>query len=46
MSRQAAWEAHDRWINGQAALHEHADHRGIDFGQVQDARTLAGQPDD
>lgn len=46
MSKQAAWEAHDRWINGQAELHWDTDHEGLDPAQVQGARTVAGQPGD
>jgi hypothetical protein len=45
-SKQAAWEAHERWIHGQAELHKHADYRGLDPAQVQTARCVAGGPDD
>lgn len=46
VSKQAAWEAHDRWINGQAELHWDTDHEGLDPSEVQNARAVAGQPGD
>ncbi len=46
MSKQAAWEAHDRWINGQAELHRNTDHEGLDPSHARGARAIAGQPDD
>jgi hypothetical protein len=42
MSKQAAWEAHTRWIEDQAALHRESDHRGLDEDSVARARRLAG----
>lgn len=45
-SKQAAWEAHDRWINGQAELHSDTDHEGLDPSQVQGARAVAGPSSD
>lgn len=45
-SKQAAWEAHDRWINGQAELHWDTDHEGLDPLQVQGARAVAGPSGD
>lgn len=42
VSRQAAWEAHSRWIDDQAALHRRSDHEGFDPSAEADARTVAG----
>ena len=44
-SKQAAWEAHNRWIEDQATQHEHTGYSGLDPDQVSDARGLAGRPD-
>lgn len=41
-SRQAAWEAHDRWISSQAELHWDVSSRGLDPDEVRDARETAG----
>lgn len=46
MSKQAAWEAHDRWINGQAELHRNSDLEGLDRPAEQAARDIAGGPED
>ncbi len=46
VSKQAAWEAHDRWIDNQAELHWDSDHEGLDPSQVVSARGAAGQPGD
>jgi hypothetical protein len=46
MSKQAAWEAHTRWIEDQAALHRASGHRGLDDLSVARAKRLAGPPDD
>lgn len=46
VSKQAAWEAHDRWIDGQAELHWDTDHEGLDPSEVQSARAVAGRPSD
>ncbi len=46
MSKQAAWEAHDRWIDAQAKLHRDAGHEGLDPVAVARARTVAGGPGD
>lgn len=46
MSKHAAWEAHDRWVDGQAALHRDASHEGLDPSEVARARTVAGGPGD
>jgi hypothetical protein len=44
-SKQAAWEAHNRWIEDQARQHEQSGYEGLDPGQVGQARGLAGRPD-
>ena len=44
-SKQAAWEAHNRWIEDQARQHERTGYSGLDAGQVEAARDLAGGPD-
>jgi hypothetical protein len=44
-SKQAAWEAHNRWIEDQAHQHERTGYSGLDPGEVDDARGLAGAPD-
>lgn len=44
-SKQAAWEAHTRWIEDQARQHEQSGYEGLDPGQVGQARGLAGRPD-
>jgi hypothetical protein len=44
-SKQAAWEAHSRWIDEQAAQPRRDGHWGWDDDDLADARTLAGQPD-
>jgi hypothetical protein len=44
-SKQAAWEAHNRWIVDQARQHELTGYEGLDPGQVDEARGLAGRPD-
>jgi hypothetical protein len=44
-SKQAAWEAHTRWIEDQARQHDRTGYQGLDPGQVDRARGLAGQPD-
>jgi len=44
-SKQAAWEAHNRWIDDQAKQHEQTGYEGLDPGQVGAARGLAGRPD-
>jgi hypothetical protein len=46
MSKQAAWEAHTRWIEDQAAQHRASGHAGLDDLSVARARRLAGRPDD
>jgi hypothetical protein len=44
-SKQAAWEAHSRWIDDQARQHDRTGYEGLDRGQVDEARGLAGRPD-
>ena len=44
-SKQAAWEAHNRWIEEQARQHELTGYQGLDPEQVSAARGLAGRPD-
>ena len=46
MTKQAAWEAHTRWIEDQAAQHQASDVQGLDDLSVARARKLAGRPDD
>jgi len=44
-SKQAAWEAHNRWIEDQARQHESTGYQGLDPDEVDAARDLAGRPD-
>ena len=44
VTKQAAWEAHDRWIDDQAEQNRAADYRGLDEAQTAAARALAGEP--
>ncbi|AGZ39168.1 hypothetical protein AFR_04395 [Actinoplanes friuliensis DSM 7358] len=44
-SKQAAWEAHNRWIEDQARQHELTGYEGFDPDQASEARGLAGSPD-
>ena len=44
-SKQAAWEAHNRWIEEQARQHELTGYQGLDPGEADAARGLAGRPD-
>ncbi|KUL30207.1 hypothetical protein [Actinoplanes awajinensis] len=44
-SKQAAWEAHQRWIEEQTRLHEQAGYQGLDPDAADAARGLAGRPD-
>jgi hypothetical protein len=45
-TKQAAWEAHTRWIDDQAQQHTSTGHSGLDELQVARARRLAGRPED
>jgi hypothetical protein len=42
-SKQAAWEAHGRWIDRQSEQHGHRDYEGMDDQEAAAARDLAGQ---
>jgi hypothetical protein len=44
-SKQAAWEGHSRWIDEQAGQHDRTGYEGLDPGQADAARGLAGRPD-
>jgi hypothetical protein len=44
-SKQAAWEAHNRWIEDQARQHELTGYQGLDPDAASAARGLAGPPD-
>ncbi len=43
-SKQAAWEAHTRWIDGQEQAHRRSGYEGLDESDVAAARALAGPP--
>ncbi|MGW0822742.1 hypothetical protein [Streptomyces sp. NPDC002845] len=45
-SKQAAWEAHTRWIDGQAAAYGRPGQMGIDEDDAAEARAIAGEPDE
>jgi hypothetical protein len=44
-TKQAAWEAHNRWIEDQGRQHDRTGYSGLDAAQVEAARDLAGGPD-
>jgi hypothetical protein len=44
-TKQAAWEAHNRWIEDQAGQHDRTGYSGLDAAQAEAARDLAGGPD-
>lgn len=44
-SKQAAWEAHRRWIEQQEADHRDLDYTGMDEDEAAAARALAGSAD-
>jgi hypothetical protein len=44
-TKQAAWEAHNRWIEDQGHQHDRTGYSGLDAAQVEAARDLAGGPD-
>src|SRR5215213_4847284 len=46
MSKQAAWEAHTRWIDAQGDLHRSSGQKGLDPEEIARLRRLAGSPDD
>jgi hypothetical protein len=43
-TRQSAWEAHQRWIDVQAAQRDQVGQIGFDDADAADARALAGGP--
>jgi hypothetical protein len=43
-SKQAAWEAHGRWIEGRAGQPGRTGYEGLDAGAAAAARALAGDP--
>lgn len=45
-SKQAAWEAHTRWIDTQAAAYGKPGQMGFDDADVAEARAIAGEPDE
>ena len=45
-SKQAAWEAHTRWIDAQSDAHATTGHEGLDRDEVARLRRMAGSPDD
>ncbi|HTE73336.1 MAG TPA: hypothetical protein VK640_09065 [Actinomycetes bacterium] len=45
-SKQAAWEAHTRWIDAQGDLHRSSGQEGLDPEEIARLRRLAGSPDD
>lgn len=45
-TKQAAWEAHKRWIDEQAERDDDPGHWGWDENAIAAARALAGEPDD
>ncbi|GAA4318021.1 hypothetical protein GCM10023178_28800 [Actinomadura luteofluorescens] len=46
VSKQAAWEAHGKWIEDQAEQNRRSDYQGLDKDQVAAARHLAGNADE
>ncbi|MFF4035875.1 hypothetical protein ACFYZ2_40075 [Streptomyces sviceus] len=42
-SKQAAWEAHTRWIDAQAAAHGRPGQLGFDETDAAEARAVAGE---
>ncbi|MEU7906029.1 hypothetical protein [Actinoplanes sp. NPDC049118] len=44
-SKQAAWEAHNRWIEEQARQHDLTGYEGLDPDEASAAHGLAGTPD-
>ncbi|MGW5784828.1 hypothetical protein ACWEWK_12630 [Streptomyces sp. NPDC003757] len=45
-SKQAAWEAHTRWIDAQEAARGRPGQIGFDPADAAEARATAGEPDD
>lgn len=46
VSKQAAWEAHTRWIDEQSDLHRSIGQEGLDADEISRLRRMAGSPDD
>lgn len=44
-TKQAAWEAHARWIDDQAQKHRNDGYSGLDELETARARRLAGRPE-
>jgi hypothetical protein len=44
-SKQAAWEAHSRWIDDQAEQRRRSVYKGLGDDDIAAARALAGPPD-
>ncbi|MFB6551799.1 hypothetical protein [Streptomyces sp. NPDC056405] len=44
-SKQAAWEAHLRWIDAQEAARDRPGEIGFDAADAAEARAIAGEPD-
>ena len=44
-TKQAAWEAHNRWIEDQARQHDRTGYTGLDADSADAARDLAGRPE-
>ncbi|GAA2088003.1 hypothetical protein [Actinomadura alba] len=44
-SKQAAWEAHGRWIDDQAEQHRRSGYSGLDENEVAVVRAAAGEPE-
>ena len=44
VTKQAAWEAHGQWIDGQSAAHRRTGYAGLDDAAAAAARDLAGDP--
>ncbi|MEV4638321.1 hypothetical protein AB0J80_13315 [Actinoplanes sp. NPDC049548] len=44
-SKQAAWEAHNRWIEEQTRQHDATGYQGLGPDEADAARGLAGEPD-
>jgi hypothetical protein len=44
-SKQAAWEAHQRWIDDQSRQHARTGYQGLDPASADAFRDLAGTPD-
>lgn len=45
-TKQAAWEAHARWIDQQVQEHERSGYEGLNQAEAARARALTGAPDE